>query len=94
MTPPRLGHLRMMSYSLPSLVTSVTALPMALFVPAFYAYDLAVPLAPVGAAIALSRMLDVVTDPLIGSLSDRSRLPLGRRKPWMVLGVPLFLVSL
>jgi Na+/melibiose symporter-like transporter len=90
----RLGHLRMMSYSLPSLVTSLTALPMALFVPAFYADDLGVPLAAVGTAIALSRLLDVVTDPLIGSLSDRLRLPVGRRKPWMVVGVPLFVFSL
>jgi Na+/melibiose symporter-like transporter len=83
-----------MSYGLPSLATSVTALPMALFVPAFYADDLGLPLAAVGAAIALSRLLDVVTDPLIGSLSDRLRLPLGRRKPWMLLGTPLFVFSL
>jgi len=67
---------------------------MALFVPAFYAGDLGVPLAAVGTAIALSRLVDVVTDPLIGSLSDRLHLPLGRRKPWMLLGAPLFLVSL
>ncbi len=84
----------MFAYSLPSLATSVTALPMALFIPAFYADDLGVPLAAVGVAIAGSRLLDVVTDPLIGSLSDRLRLPLGRRKPWMLMGVPLFLVSL
>jgi Na+/melibiose symporter-like transporter len=84
----------MVAYSLPSLVTSVTALPMALFIPAFYADDLQVPLAAVGTAIALSRLLDVVTDPLIGSASDRLRLPGGRRRPWMVLGVPLFVISL
>jgi Na+/melibiose symporter-like transporter len=83
-----------MSYSLPSLVTSVAALPMALFVPAFYANDLGLPLAAVGAAIAVSRLLDVVTDPLIGMLSDRTRGVLGRRKPWMAVGVPLFAVSL
>lgn len=94
MSSPRLGRLRLISYSLPSLVTSVVALPMALFIPAFYADDLGVSLAAVGTAIALSRLLDVVTDPLIGSLSDRLRLPVGRRKPWMVLGVPLFAVSL
>ena len=90
----RLGPLRLAAYSAPSLVTSVAALPMALFVPAFYADDLGVPLAAVGVAIAASRLLDVVTDPLIGALSDRLRLPLGRRKPWMLLGAPLFLVSL
>lgn len=94
MKPPGLGRACIVRYSLPSLVTSVTALPMALFIPAFYADDLGVPLASVGIAIALSRLLDVVTDPLIGKLSDRLRLRVGRRKPWMVLGLPLFAVSL
>jgi len=89
-----LSPLRLIAYSAPSLVTSVAALPMTLFVPAFYADDLGVPLATVGAAIGVSRLLDVVTDPLIGSLSDRLRLPFGRRKAWMILGMPLFLVSL
>ena len=49
-------------------MTSVAALPMALFVPAFYADDLGVPLADRrSAAIGFSRLLDVVTDPLIGT---------------------------
>ena len=90
----KLSGPRLIAYSAPSLVTSVAALPMALFVPAFYAGDLGVPLASVGIAIALSRLLDVVTDPLIGSLSDRLRIPGGRRKPWMIIGAPLFLFSL
>lgn len=89
-----LGPWRLIAYSAPSLVTSVAALPMALFIPAFYSDDLGVPLAAVGTAIAASRLLDVVTDPLIGTLSDRLRLPFGRRKPWMIAGVPLFLLSL
>ncbi len=75
-------------------MTSVAALPMALFVPAFYADDLGVPLAAVGGAIAVSRLLDVVTDPLIGRLSDRTTGRFGRRRPWMVLGVPVFLLAL
>ncbi len=90
----RLGPQRLLAYSAPSLVTSVAALPMALFVPAFYANDLGVPLAAVGAAIAFSRLLDVLTDPLIGTISDRLRVPFGRRKPWMILGAPIFLLSL
>ena len=81
-------------YSLPSFVTSVAALPMALFIPAFYADELGVSLAAVGAAIAASRLLDVVTDPLIGAWSDRLRLPFGRRKTWLVLGTPLFVLAL
>jgi GPH family glycoside/pentoside/hexuronide:cation symporter len=86
--------LRLVTYALPSLVSSVAALPLVLFVPAFYADDLGVPLAAVGLAIAASRLLDVVTDPLIGIASDRLGLAWGRRKPWIVLGTPLFAVSL
>ncbi len=90
---PHLPRQRVVLYALPSLVTSVAALPMALFVPAFYADEVGLPLAAVGGAIAASRLLDVVTDPLIGSFSDRLRTRWGRRKPWMVLGTPLFLLA-
>lgn len=80
-------------YALPSMMTSVAALPMALFIPAFYADELGLPLAAVGMAIVASRLLDVVTDPLIGTLSDRLCTRWGRRKPWMLLGMPLFAIS-
>lgn len=81
-------------YSLPSLSYSVAALPLALFVPAFYADDLGLPLAQVGLAIAASRVLDVATDPLMGQLSDRLRTRFGRRKPWIALGTPILLLAL
>ena len=90
----RLSVFQLVVYSAPSLATSVAALPMLLFVPAFYSDNLGIPLAAVGGAIAASRLLDVVTDLGIGTLSDRLRLPLGRRKSWMALGLPLFLLSL
>jgi Na+/melibiose symporter-like transporter len=83
----------LLPYALPSLITSVAALPLALFVPAYYADELGLPLAAVGAAIAASRLLDVVTDPLMGSLSDRLHTRWGRRKPWILAGTPLFLVG-
>jgi GPH family glycoside/pentoside/hexuronide:cation symporter len=81
-------------YALPNLSYSVAALPLALFVPAFYADDLGLPLAQVGMAIAASRVLDVVTDPLMGQLSDRVRTRFGRRKPWIALGTPILLIAL
>jgi Na+/melibiose symporter-like transporter len=92
--PKPLPTVRILIYALPALVSSVAFLPLVLFVPAFYADDLGVALAGVGMAIAASRLLDVITDPLIGTLSDRLQLGWGRRKPWILLGTPLFLVSL
>lgn len=35
---------------------------------------------------------DAVNDPLFGHLSDRTKTRLGRRRPWFLLGVPLFLL--
>ena len=47
-----------------------------------------------GLITALSRIFDAVTDPLIASLSDRSKNPRGRRMPFMqVAAVPLSVVA-
>lgn len=47
-----------------------------------------------GLITALSRIFDAVTDPLIASLSDRSKNPRGRRTPFMmVAAVPLSIVT-
>jgi Na+/melibiose symporter-like transporter len=81
-------------YGLVNLPTSIVGLPIALYIPAFYSQSLGLSLAMVGALIALSRLTDVVTDPAIGIASDRWRTRFGRRKPWMVLGMPLKILSL
>ena len=41
----------------------------------------------------IARLSDVVTDPLIGTLSDRWQTRLGRRKPWLLMGMPLMLLG-
>ena len=47
-----------------------------------------------GLITALSRVFDAVTDPLIASLSDRSKNPRGRRIPFMMIAaVPLSVVT-
>ena len=47
-----------------------------------------------GLITALSRIFDAVTDPLIASLSDRSKNPRGRRIPFMmVAAIPLSIVT-
>ena len=70
-----------------SLPISLIVVSVLTFVPTYYALDLGLGLAATGLIFAMGRMLDVVTDPLIGHLSDGTRSPLGRRLPWMILGV-------
>jgi Na+/melibiose symporter-like transporter len=89
-----IGRLKIALYSAVNLPTSVVGLPIALYIPAFYSENLGLSLAAVGTLIALSRLTDVVTDPLIGIMSDRHRTRFGRRKPWIVFGTPVKLLAL
>ena len=48
----------------------------------------------IAAIIVVARLSDGVTDPLIGVLSDKLRTRIGRRKPWIILGTPLLMLSI
>ncbi len=41
----------------------------------------------VGLACALSRLLDSISDPIVGHLSDNTRSRWGRRRPWLLAGL-------
>ena len=43
--------------------------------------------AMVGLAVALPRIFDAISDPIIGYLSDNTRTRWGRRRPWMLAGL-------
>jgi len=77
----------------------VCALSSPLFMVQFYFLNFATDvllLAPLGVGIlfAAGRVWDAVSDPIVGTLSDRTQTRLGRRRPWMLAGIPLLLVSL
>ena len=55
--------------------------------------NLGVSLERVGAILMLARLLDVLIDPAVGLLSDRTRNGFGRRKTWVVAGVPVFVFA-
>ena len=72
---------------------AVYGYPLAIWIPAHYSGGLGLDLATVGIILMLARLTDVVTDPLIGELSDRWRTPVGRRKPWLLIGTPIMLLG-
>ncbi len=84
----------MIAYALPALALAMPTLPVYVYLPTFYAQTLGLGLAATGAALMAARILDVVTDPLIGIASDRIRWRWGRRKPWILLGSVLAAISM
>ena len=61
----------------------------------FPVFNIGLGLSPilVGYALAVSRIVDAVTDPIIGNLSDNARTRFGRRKPFILTGALLMLVT-
>lgn len=76
---------RLILYALPALPLALPILPAAVLLPAHYAEQVGLGLAATAAALTLARLLDVLTDPLIGVLCDRW----GGRKVWIALGAVL-----
>lgn len=85
--PPRLGLGRLAAYGAPGLPLAAMLLPLYVYLPTFYAAELGVGLAGVGAVLLAARLWDLVTDPAIGALSDRIGTRWGHRRPWMVAGL-------
>ena len=75
---------------------AMVGLPMAVYLPAVYADSegFGLGLAFVGAVMVLARVFDGVTDPVIGFISDRIRTPWGRRKPFVLLGMPIYIFGI
>lgn len=86
MNAPALPHPHLLAYAAPALALAMPTLPVYVFLPAYYAQTVGLGLAATGAALMLARVFDVVTDPVVGYLSDRVPTRWGQRKPWMVLG--------
>ena len=64
------------------------------FIPRFYATDMGVSLAVVGTILFVVRIFDVVTDPLMGYLSDHTSTRFGRRRPWILAATPIMMLSI
>ena len=90
-----LGGFSLASYGAPAMPLSMVTLPLAVYLTPVYADvdGFGLSLAFVGLVLALSRVFDGLTDPLIGFYSDRIRTRWGRRKPFMLIGTPIFVVG-
>ncbi len=73
-------------YGVAAFALGMPTIPLLIHLPPVYAEDLGLGLTVTGAALFTARLLDVITDPIIGAVSDRLKGPFGRRKPLIALG--------
>ena len=90
----KLSNSQLFFFALPWVVTAVMHGPIAGIIPTLYASEFGLDLALIGTVLLLARVFDAVTDPLIGFMSDRTVSPYGKRKPWIVAGAALTVISI
>lgn len=77
-----------------ALPIATIGLPLSIYLAPFYAGEIGLPLGALGAAMVLARFVDIVSDPLIGTLTDRWRPRVGRRRVWLLIGVPVLVTGM
>lgn len=83
-----------LAYGAPNLGLALVGIPILVYLPRFYSDVVGISVAWLGVIFVVGRVIDAVTDPLVGVLSDRSRSSRGRRRPWILWGcLPLALLS-
>lgn len=86
----RHGAGRLLSFAAISMPLAAVEVPLSTYVPPLYASAFGFDLATVGLIFLAARLWDAFIDPAIGILSDRTRTPFGRRRPWIAVGGAVF----
>lgn len=89
----RLGTWELFAYGQLVVPMAVIGLPLAIYIPPFYSGTLGLNLADIGIILMLARLGDVIIDPFVGRWSDRTHTRWGRRRPWVVVGSLVMMIS-
>ncbi|WP_291295250.1 MFS transporter [Elioraea sp.] len=87
--PRRLPVRTLGAYAAPAFPLAILGLPLNVYLPSFWGETMGLGLTTVGLVLLATRLFDVVTDPLVGMLSDRSSGRFGRRRPWVAAALPI-----
>lgn len=82
-------------YASVGLPLAIIGYPIGIWIPPRYADpELGLTLPIIGTILIVARLSDIVTDPLVGNLSDNWPTKWGRRKPWILAGVPVMCLGI
>ena len=68
-------------------------LPLAVYIPPFYAGPIGLGVGNVGIIFMIARFWDIFTDPIMGMIVDRYPSRWGKRKHWIAIGVPVLMLA-
>lgn len=90
---PRRSNGVLAAFSAACLPYAALGLPVYVTLPEFYASHVGVDLALVGLIFLIIRMADIVVDPALGMVIDRTNSRFGRYRLWMGLGAPVLMLA-
>ncbi|MFN3228286.1 MAG: MFS transporter [Asticcacaulis sp.] len=64
-----------------------------LFLPAWLTTQMGLNIALAGVVLFILKLLDTLNDPIMGAISDATQSAFGRRKIWMIRGLPIVVLS-
>jgi len=82
----KLKSLHKVLYALPAGILSLPTIPVFILLPSYYAETMGLGLAVVGSAFLGLRLLDVISDPILGWISDLIPSKYGKRKLPIAIG--------
>ena len=88
-----LGFITFFLYSLPSIPLAAAQIAVYIAVPAIYSKIAAVGIGITGLVIMISRVIDMITDPILGTYLDRMVEKIGW-KFWLLIGFPLISIGI
>jgi len=91
----RVSYFQLLAYVLPAVPLAALGMPIVVHLPQFYASkEVGLGFVVTGLIFSVMRIFDVIVDPVMGYWSDRWRTPIGRRKPFILIGAPLLAVGI
>ncbi len=85
MTGHTLSNFRVSALVAPAMPMFAMMMPLAIFLPSYFASNLGISMATVGTLFLIGRLFDVFTDPLAGIVMDRCQAVISR-KLWVAIG--------
>jgi Na+/melibiose symporter-like transporter len=92
MNTTKLSAWRLAAFGAPALPLAALTIPLTVYLPPYYAAEMGLGLGVVGTIFMFTRLWDMLTDPIMGVLSDKLPSRWGRRRHWLVIALPLLIV--